>query len=389
MNPLNLFRKSRGATGVPQAHMTFARSSAARTIMRTGTILKKQAWLWPIIAVVVLAIVGVGVSSAIRTTMKASFQSQLQTLLNVETAMLETWLKTQGAGAETQANNRSIRDTIEKLIATQDEKALHGSDATTPAVPVSAAQFSAQLGKELGVGMVSHDFVGFFVTDRKQKILASSETELVGRVIGEYESFLARAIEGTTSFSTPMPSIVLMKDDRGRMRTGQPTMFVAAPVRDTGFQVIGALAMQIKPEREFTRILQLGRIGASGVAKHDVLDVMTGAGPQRTEGSYSSSYAFYPVEAIDPSDGLPRDGVHTWSAPGGTGTHSLPADFLPGTLVERDGARVLALVGPKAPGLRFARVIPAVRTFEALAARISDLTKLPDDQARRWLAIRG
>ncbi len=263
MNPLNLFRKSRGPSAVPQAHMTFANTSAARTIMRTGTILKKQAWLWPIIAVAVLAIVGIGVSSAIRTTMKSSFQSQLQTLLSVETAMLETWLKTQAAGAETQANSRSIRDTIEKLIATQEEKSAQGSD-TTSSPSLSAAQLSVQLGKELGVGMVSHDFVGFFVTDRKQKILASSESELVGRTVSEYESFLTRAIEGSTSFSTPIPSIVLMKDDRGRMRTGQPTMFVAAPVRDTGFQVIGALTMQIKPEREFTRILQLGRIGASG-----------------------------------------------------------------------------------------------------------------------------
>ncbi len=133
----------------------------------------------------------------------------------------------------------------------------------------------------------------------------------------------------------------------------------------------------------------LARIDASGVAKRDVLDVMSGAGPQRTEGSYSSSYALYPVEALDPSDGLPRDGIHTWRAPGGTGTHSLPADFLPGTLAERDGARVLAMVGPKAPGLRFARVIPAVRTFDALPARLSDVTKLPAEQAARWLAIRG
>ena len=132
MNPLNLFRNSRGTMAVPQAHMTFAHSSAARTIMRTGMILKKQAWLWPIIAVVVLAIVGVGVSSAIRTTMKASFQSQLQTLLNVETSMLETWLKTQDAGAETQANNRSIRDTIEKVIATQAGARVHSHLAAWP-----------------------------------------------------------------------------------------------------------------------------------------------------------------------------------------------------------------------------------------------------------------
>ena len=133
----------------------------------------------------------------------------------------------------------------------------------------------------------------------------------------------------------------------------------------------------------------LTRIGASGVAKQDVLDVMAGVGPQQGEGAYSSSYAFYPVEALDPGDGLPRDGVHTWSAPGGTGTHSLPPDFLPGTIAERDGARILAMVGPKAPGLRFVRVIPAVRTFDALVAKISGVERVPVDQAKRWLAIRG
>lgn len=265
MNPLNLFRKSRSTAVAPLAPLTFAHTSAGRTIMRTGTILKEQVWLWPIIAVVVLAGVGIGVSSAIRTTMKSSFQSQLQTLLNVETAMLETWLKTQAAGVETQANSRPVRDLIEKLITIHDDGSQLRSEPNQPTAALSTtAQLGAQLGKELGVGMVSHDFVGYFVTDRKQKILASSEPELVGRTVAEYENFLTRTFEGTTVFSTPMPSIVLMKDERGRMRTGQPTMFVAAPVRDAGFQVVGALAMQIKPEREFTRILQLGRIGASG-----------------------------------------------------------------------------------------------------------------------------
>ena len=132
----------------------------------------------------------------------------------------------------------------------------------------------------------------------------------------------------------------------------------------------------------------LARIGASGVAKRDVLDVMAGVGPQQGEGSYSSTYAFYPVEAIDAA-GLPQDGVHEWRAPGGTGTHSLPADFLPGTIVERDGSRVLAMVGPKGPGLRFARVIPAVRTFDALPAKISGVERVTADQAKRWLALRG
>jgi hypothetical protein len=128
----------------------------------------------------------------------------------------------------------------------------------------------------------------------------------------------------------------------------------------------------------------LARIGAAGIATREVLDLMTGAGPQRDEGAYASSCAFYPIEAIDPEDGMPRDGVHTWTAPGGSGTDSLPPDFLPGTLPVRDGERLLVLVGPRAPGLRVERVIPAVRTFDALAARVDDVQRLPAAQAARW-----
>ena len=32
-------------------------------------------------------------------------------------------------------------------------------------------------------------------------------------------------------------------------------MYVAAPIRDANFQVVAALALRIRPEREFTRIL--------------------------------------------------------------------------------------------------------------------------------------
>ena len=55
-----------------------------------------------------------------------------------------------------------------------------------------------------------------------------------------------------------------MKDDSGRTRTGVPTMFVAAPIRDDSFQVVGVLALRIDPEKEFSRILSLGRFGESG-----------------------------------------------------------------------------------------------------------------------------
>ena len=63
-------------------------------------------------------------------------------------------------------------------------------------------------------------------------------------------------------------------------------------------------------------------------------------------------------------------------APGGTGTHSLPPDFLPGDLTVSDGVRELVVVGPKSEGMRFVRVIPAVRTFDGLRARIRDVRRV-------------
>ena len=66
------------------------------------------------------------------------------------------------------------------------------------------------------------------------------------------------------SICPPFASDVAMKDETGRFRTGVPTMFVCAPVRDANFQVVAALGLRIRPEREFTRILQLGRIGETG-----------------------------------------------------------------------------------------------------------------------------
>jgi hypothetical protein len=131
----------------------------------------------------------------------------------------------------------------------------------------------------------------------------------------------------------------------------------------------------------------LKRLSYSGPAADAEHAVMTGESDQSGEGGYSSNFAFYPVEASDPEDGLPRDGIYMWEAPGGTGTHSLPGDFLPGSLPPIDNVRVLVMVGPNAPGLRFVRIIQSSRMFDALSASITNVKKLPDEQAASLLAM--
>jgi serine/threonine protein kinase len=263
-----VFRRSSSAGSPVQGHVTFGQSSLGRSISRTRLILKKQLWIWPIIAVVVLAIVGYGIHTAIQRTMQASLRSELTTLLNVQRSMLETWLKVQESNAESMANDQQIRAAAtEILAATQTISAAAAADnelkpIATARSTITSAQ--ARLTQELGPGMTAHQFVSYFVADKNQKVVASSNAELIDRTIAQHEPFVTRALDGDTTASPPFPSTAMLKDSRGNVRTGVATMYVCAPIRDGNFQVIAALGLRIRPEREFTRILQLGRIGQTG-----------------------------------------------------------------------------------------------------------------------------
>jgi eukaryotic-like serine/threonine-protein kinase len=257
------FGRGSPAASAVQAHLTFGATSVGRSITRTGLILKKQLWIWPIIAVVLLAVIGYGIRSAIERTMKASLQSELETLLSIERSMLETWLKIQESNAESLANDQQVRQTVEQILRGAQPAAIPpgGAAGETPPAP---GDLHARLTQELSPGMSAHNFHRYILADKQQRIVSATSPELIGQVIPEYESFLNRALEGQVVVSPPFQSVVLMKDDKGRLRTGVPTMFVVAPVRDANFQVVAALGLRIRPEREFTQLLQLGRLGESG-----------------------------------------------------------------------------------------------------------------------------
>ncbi|MCA9011548.1 MAG: protein kinase [Planctomycetaceae bacterium] len=244
----------------PVAHLTFGGSRMSQTVSRASLILKKQLWIWPIIAVLLLAAVGYGVRTAISNTISDNLRSQLQTLLDVETAMLRTWFRVQESNAESAANSIRIRELTHQLLKTPSNASADRTEAGG-----SVEDPHAQILHELSPVMSSHNYIGYFIADRDQKICSASSRELVDRVaIPELESLISRTLNGTTTICAPFPSVDAIRDDRDKVRTGVPNMFVCAPIRDERFQVVGALALQFRPELEFTDILQLGRLGVSG-----------------------------------------------------------------------------------------------------------------------------
>jgi hypothetical protein len=258
MNPFKWLRASlNGDNRRAGAHMTWANTSVGRTISRTGVFLKRQIWIWPILAVLLLSVIGLFVRRAIETTMRDGLKSELQTVVDLEAAMLNTWYHVQESNAESLANNVDIRQTIYPLLEAAVDEAAASAD--------TAAALRAKLDKSLGPAITAHRYAGYLVVDKNKRIVAAGRPEMVGMVdVPEYSAFLARALDGITSVSAPFSSVVAMKDDSGRTRTGVPTMFVAASIRDDSFQVVGAFALRIDPEQEFSRIMSLGRFGDSG-----------------------------------------------------------------------------------------------------------------------------
>ena len=112
--------------------------------------------------------------------------------------------------------------------------------------------------------MKSHGYELFFVANRR-KILAATHRDAVGLEIPQqFTRIVERVYDGHPTVTAPFASILLMQDHHGHERTGVPTMFVSAPVVDEHLQVVASLGLRINPDEEFTRILQLGRLGQSG-----------------------------------------------------------------------------------------------------------------------------
>lgn len=256
MNPLNFLRRSDTPTeDHQQAHMTWAARSLGHSVRQTRLFLKRQLWIWPIIAVLLLSIIGFGVQRAIESTMKSNMESQLQTLLDAEMAMMNAWCETEESNATSLANSIGVRELSYQLL--DDE--LTSEDVT------KLDQLHKDLKKELAPALMSLNYVGYFLADRDGNIVTSSNASLIGQGgIAEYAPFLKKVIDGSATVSVPFPSVVMMKTASGQKRSGEPTMYVAAPLRDINFEVVGTLAFQIRPEEKFTEILQIARIGESG-----------------------------------------------------------------------------------------------------------------------------
>lgn len=233
--------------------------SVFRTVAVSSLLMKKQLWIWPIIAAVLLGSIGWVLRGWIETSLKTDLRSELQTILAADVKALELWMRAQEATAVSVAGDLHVIELSEKLLAAASRPDAKQLDLLQlPELELLRA--------ELEPVLAAHDFNGWVVVDSTPRVVASKRNETVGAPLPkeDHPAVLNRVFHGKAIVSAPRKSSVQLPALDGTMKAGVPTMFVWAPVRNKAGEVFAALGFRIRPELEFTEILQIARAGETG-----------------------------------------------------------------------------------------------------------------------------
>ena len=224
----------------------------------TTSVVQVRSWLVPLIAAAALALVGVTANRTLLRATRSNLQEELATVLEADVAALRLWLQNQRSTAGYFANDPRIRSAVDALVRRAQRT------GARPDVLLRSAE-AGELAKVLDDVVRSYGYVGYFVVDATSRPLAAQFEESVGQpaavdLLGD----VRRVFEGDTvvtrPVATPQPGLPEATINRG----GRPIIFVGAPVINAAAEVIAILAFGIRPEEEFTRILSIARLGASG-----------------------------------------------------------------------------------------------------------------------------
>jgi signal transduction histidine kinase len=181
----------------------------------------------------------------------------METVLNTATEGLKLWVSEKKQLLSHLANMPPLKPKVEMLLTvTPERQALLAS----PALASVREYFSAHRG------LVSQH--GFFVINPDYISIASMRDSNIGRknIIAELNpEYLDRVFQGEIVFIPPIQSDVYLNqsEDKG-LSDLPPTIFFAAPIKTPDGKVIAAITQRLDPAEEFSRVIQLGRIGQSG-----------------------------------------------------------------------------------------------------------------------------
>lgn len=228
------------------------------TVQATGRFLRRQLWAWPVIAAVVFGGAGWWVHLSVEQAMRNQRAADLNAMVDASSKAVSVWMGEQRVNVELFADDEQVQSLVGNLLRLSDGSA--GAERK-----LTHAQAQETLRTRWHTKLRVSGSVGFFVVSPTGLIVAADHDAPIGKKLTGYrKDIFDRAMAGTTLVSKPFRSPLLLADDKGELRSNLPTMFAVGPVRNDKGKAIAALGLRIRPEDQFTRILQVLRFGDSG-----------------------------------------------------------------------------------------------------------------------------
>lgn len=217
-------------------------------------------WFGPAALALVVALVGTWARSEIHRSSVAKTRDLLRVVLEGNEASLTTWMTAKEREAALIASDPRVQDLAGRLGA-----AARGEGADDDLLRLSPVQeefrrLLTRLALDKGSGAGMEGVEGFALFDTGGRTLAALDPRRVGH---RHEVFdtdeVTRVLGGEELVLRPVRSRALAGEDGDEIE-----MFVAAPVRDAAGDTLAVLAVRLRPEAEFTRVLNASRFGESG-----------------------------------------------------------------------------------------------------------------------------
>lgn len=247
--------------------------------------LKQPLWILPLAIAALVAVLGWWGNGRLRETIEGQLKAQLTATLNANVTALGIWTTNQTRLATSLAEDPTVRELANKIFQTPPPPRREFRQTPPPQFEEFIKNFRprlAQLGYEtvqlvntnfmvvansfraqpFGIAELSdahtNKFAELFAADQPVIITPFKPEMLLQRRAGRMPPGGFRTND-VRRLNRPAPP------NTGRARRGDVTLMqVAAPVHDDAKAVVGALALIINPDHEFSRILSVARSGDSG-----------------------------------------------------------------------------------------------------------------------------
>ena len=232
--------------------------ASASSLQATGRFFRRQLWAWPMIAAVLFGGSGWWVHQSVENAMREQRAADLNVMADASVSALRVWMGEQRVNAEHFADDEQLQPLVAELLALADG---------TPGVERTLVQADAQdaLRLRLNRRLARGGYVGYFIVTPNGVVVAADQDPPIGKTLAGYrKEFFDKVMAGNSAVSRPYRSTLLLADDKGELRANLPTMLAAAPLRDGAGKPIASLGLRIRPEDQFTRILEVVRFGDSG-----------------------------------------------------------------------------------------------------------------------------